>query len=133
MDKAKTDLPAFIKQIMAAKGFSYRDIEERSQGRISYGYVNSLVQGHYKNPSVEKVKALAKGLGVPEETLNKIVRGIPLDERDDPAVLVVEEAITESGKKLSKTEKERVISIVRKHLKPLVDSAVEMVKTAKGA
>ena len=133
MEKTKTNLPAFIKEIMAAKDLTYRDIEERSQGRISYGYVNSLVQGHYKNPSVDKIKALAAGLGVPEETLNKVVRGIPLDEQDEPAALVVEEAIIESGMKLTKEEKKKVIGIVKKHLKPLVDSAVEMVKTAKGA
>lgn len=133
MDKTKIDLPAFIKQIMAAKGLSYRDIETRSEGRISYGYVNSLVHGTYKNPTVDKIKALAKGLGVPEDALTKVVKGIPLEEKDDPAFFVVEEAIRESGIKLSKEEKKRVIGIVKKHLKPLVDSAVEMVKTAKEA
>lgn len=133
MDKIKIDLPTFIKQIMAAKGLSYRDIETRSEGTISYGYVNSLVHGIYKNPTVDKIKALARGLGVPEDTLTKVVKGIPLEEKDDPASFVVEEAIRESGIRLSKEEKKRVIGIVKKHLKPLVDSAVEMVKTAKEA
>lgn len=133
MDKTKADLPNFIKQIMAAKGLSYRDIETRSEGRISYGYVNSLVHGIYKNPTVDKIKALAKGLGVPEDTLAKVIKGLPLAEKDDPAFFVVEEAIRESGIKLTKEEKKKVVDIVKKHIKPLVDSAVEMVKTAKGA
>ena len=118
---------------MAAKGLSYRDIEEKSNGRISYGYVNSLVKGINKNPSVEKINALAVGLGVPENTLIRVARGIPLEERDDPSSLVVDEAIAESGVKLSPKERERVVKIVKKHLKPLVESAVDMVKTAKGA
>ena len=133
MEKTKTNLPAFIKEIMIAKGLTYRNIEERSRGRISYGYVNSLVQGHYKNPSVDKIKALAEGLGVPEGTLNKVVRGILLDEQDDPAALVVEEAIKESGIKLSKEEKKKVIGILKRHLRPLVQNAVEMLKAAKEA
>ena len=133
MDKTKTDLPTFIKQIMAAKGLSYRDIETRSEGQISYGYVNSLVHGIYKNPTVDKIKALAKGLGVPEDALAKVVKGIPLEEKDDPTFFVVEEAIRESGFKLTQEEKKKVIGIVKKHLRPLIDSAVEIVKTAKGA
>lgn len=132
MDKTKTDLPTFIKQIMAAKGLSYRDIETRSEGRISYGYVNSLVHGTYKNPTVDKIKALAKGLGVPEDALTKVVKGIPLEEKDDPAFFVVEEAIRESGIKLTKEEKKRVINMVKEHLKPLIKNVVNIVKV-KGA
>ena len=133
MDKTKTNLPAFIKEIMAAKDLTFRDIEERSQGCISYGYVNSLVQGHYKNPSVDKIKALAEGLGVPVDTLNKVARGIPLDETDDPAALVVEEALIESGAKLTKEEKKKVIAIVKRKLKDLVKDTVDVMKTAKTA
>lgn len=132
-DKAKISLPEFIKQIMAAKELTYRDIADRSHGRISHGYVSSLVQGHYKNPSAEKIDALALGLGVPVETLTKVIRGIALDEKDDPAALIIEEVLTERGLKLSKEEKKKVIGIVKKHLKPLVDSAVDMVKPAREA
>lgn len=133
MDKKKIDLPTFIKQIMAARGFSYRDVETRSEGTISHGYVSSLVHGIYRNPTVEKISALAKGLGVPEDTLTKVVKGMPLEEKDDPAFFVVEEAIRESGIKLTKEEKKKVVGIVKDHLKSFVKNAVDMVKTAKGA
>lgn len=129
----KIDLPTFIKQIMAAKGLSYRDIEARSGGTISYGYVNSLVHGTCKNPTVEKISALAKGLGVPEDTLTKLVKGLPLEDKDDPAFFVVEEAIRESGIKLTKEEKKKVVGIMKDHLRSFVKNAVDMAKTAKGA
>lgn len=132
MDKIKTDLPTFIKQIMAAKGLSYRDIEAMSGEAISHGYVYSLVRGINKSPTIDKIKALSKGLGVSEDILIKIVKGIPLDEKDDPAFLVAEEAIRESGVKLTKEEKKRVVDMVRKNLKSLVEYAVTVVK-AKGA
>lgn len=133
MDKTKTDLSTFIKQIMAAKGLSYRDIETRSEETISHGYVYSLVRGINKSPTVDKIKALSKGLGVPEDSLIKIVKGIPLDEKDDPAFFIVEEAIRESGIKLTKEEKKKVVTIVKNHLKSFIGNAVAMVKTAKGA
>lgn len=126
--KAIMNLSTFIKQIMAARGFSYRDIEARSGGRISHGYVNSLVRGTHKNPTVEKISALAKGLGVPEDTLTKVVKGILLKEKDDPAFVVVEEAIREIGIKLTKEEKEKVIYIVKNFLKLLIEISIEMVR-----
>lgn len=128
MKNSNIDISTFIKQIMKAKNISYREIEERSKGCISYGYVSGLVRGVYNNPSLEKINALANGLGVPEDTVIKVVKGLPLNEKDDPSSIIVEESIRESGMNLTKEEKKNVINIVKKHLKPLVESAVDMVK-----
>jgi len=35
-------------------------------------------------PSVEKLQALAQGLGVPEEDIFRVARGLPLEEAENP-------------------------------------------------
>jgi transcriptional regulator with XRE-family HTH domain len=58
------DLSRFVRQVMKEKGLTQRDVELRSDGKITDGYVADILSGDAKNPSVEKVKALARGLDV---------------------------------------------------------------------
>lgn len=58
------DLRSYVRRIMKQKGLTLRDVEHRSGERITDGYVSGIIAGTAKNPSVEKVKALADGLGV---------------------------------------------------------------------
>jgi transcriptional regulator with XRE-family HTH domain len=58
------DLKRYVKRVMKQKGLTLRDIEIRSGGKITDGYVSGIITGIAKNPSVEKIKALAQGLGV---------------------------------------------------------------------
>ncbi|HJQ68780.1 MAG TPA: helix-turn-helix domain-containing protein [Blastocatellia bacterium] len=58
------DLSKYVRRIMKQKGLTQRDVELRSEGRITDGYVADILRGAAKNPSVEKLKALAVGLGV---------------------------------------------------------------------
>jgi transcriptional regulator with XRE-family HTH domain len=57
-------LSRYVKRVMKQKGFTLRDVELRSGGKITDGYVSSIINGIATNPSVEKIKALAVGLGV---------------------------------------------------------------------
>jgi transcriptional regulator with XRE-family HTH domain len=65
---------------MKQKGLTLRDIEIRSEGKITDGYVADILRGAASNPSAEKIKALARGLGVDPHALFDVVCG-PFERR----------------------------------------------------
>src|ERR1044072_9713576 len=75
----KGKLSRFVRQGMTQKGLTQRDIEVRSGGKITDGYVADILSGDAKNPSAEKIKALAQGLGVNAHELFDVVCG-PFEE-----------------------------------------------------
>ena len=68
-------LSRYVKRIMKQNGLSLRDIEIRSEARITDGYVAEILRGTAANPSAEKIKALAVGLGVDPHTLFDVICG----------------------------------------------------------
>jgi transcriptional regulator with XRE-family HTH domain len=72
-------LSQYVKRILKEKQMTMKNVQERSQGGIADAYVGSIVNGVAKNPSVDKLKALAAGLGEPEDDVFKVARGLPLD------------------------------------------------------
>ena len=72
-------LAEYVKRIMGEKQFTLREIQKRSGHRIAGAYIAHIVQGRASNLSVDKLKALAVGLGEPEEAVFKVARGVPLD------------------------------------------------------
>ena len=79
------DLSRYVRRILAEKRLSFRDVQRDSGGGITQGYVGAIVNGRYVNPSVEKLKALARGLGESEERVFRVARGLSpdLDEAGD--------------------------------------------------
>lgn len=76
-------LSDYIRSVMAEKSLSLSDVQKRSRGKISFGYVNDLVNEKSLNPTVAKLQALALGLGVPEETIFRIARGLPIEPEEN--------------------------------------------------
>jgi transcriptional regulator with XRE-family HTH domain len=72
-------LGQYVKRILDEKQLTMTDVEERSENGIADAYVANIVKGVAKNPSVDKLKALAVGLGEPEDDVFKVARGLPLD------------------------------------------------------
>ena len=70
------DLSHYVRRIMKLKGLTLRDIEVRSKGRITDGYISGIISGAAKNPSVEKVMALASGLEVNPDELFHVACGL---------------------------------------------------------
>jgi transcriptional regulator with XRE-family HTH domain len=68
-------LSAYIREIMKEKGLSLRDIEIRSDAKITDGYVADILRGTAANPSAEKIKVLADALGVDAHHLFEVVCG----------------------------------------------------------
>jgi len=66
---------------MKEKHLSRRDVKLRSGGEITDSYVSGIISGSAKNLSVEKLKALARGLRVREMELIRVAFGLS-DERE---------------------------------------------------
>ena len=84
MDSKKIEsLADYCRRIRNEKNISTTDVEAASRKGglkgISNGYVSQIENGYIKNVSPEKLKALARGLGVTEEEIFAISRGININ------------------------------------------------------
>jgi transcriptional regulator with XRE-family HTH domain len=79
----KNGLDEYVKRVMKLKGLTQKDVQRLSGGRITDGYVASITTGRARNLSVDKIAALADGLGVDRDELFHVACGIKeeLDER----------------------------------------------------
>ena len=75
MPGASKDLSEYVRQVMKLKGLTQKDVQRMSGGRITDGYVASITTGRAKNLSVDKLKALADGLGVDADALFRVACG----------------------------------------------------------
>lgn len=76
------DFSEYVRRVMKLKGLTQKDVQRMSRGRITDGYVASISIGRANNPSVEKLKALADGLGVDADELFHVACGLP-EPRDE--------------------------------------------------
>ena len=85
-------LGQFVKRVREEKDLSTRDVEKKAKGEISDGYINQIETGVALNPSVKKLKALAKGLGINPEKFNQLIYGVSTNSKltDDEQVLLYE-------------------------------------------
>lgn len=70
-------LDRYVRRILKEKGLSLSDVERRAGGGISDSYICGIVNGNFGSLTVAKLKALAYGLGVPEDEIFAVARGIP--------------------------------------------------------
>jgi transcriptional regulator with XRE-family HTH domain len=68
-------LADYVRRVRSEKNLSTPDVERQSGGRITDAYVSRIENGYVKNVSPEKLQALAKGLGVPEDEIFAVARG----------------------------------------------------------
>jgi transcriptional regulator with XRE-family HTH domain len=76
----KEKLSDFIRRTRNENGLSTADVEQKSGYTVTDGYVSHIENGRVKNVSPEKLKALAKGLGVSEEVIFAVARGKTVSE-----------------------------------------------------
>lgn len=77
MPGARQDLSEYVRRVMKLKGLTQKDVQRMSGGRITDGYVASITIGRASNLSVEKLQALADGLGVDIDELFHVACGVP--------------------------------------------------------
>jgi transcriptional regulator with XRE-family HTH domain len=73
--KRKDGLSGYVDRIMNEKRLSRSDVKLRSGGEITDSYVSAIISGVATNLSVEKLKALARGLRVSERKLVNVAFG----------------------------------------------------------
>lgn len=71
-------LSQYVARVMREKDLSALDVEARSGNDISDIYVTNIERGIASNPSISKLQGLAKGLGVDEDELFRVARGLPI-------------------------------------------------------
>ena len=60
----KEKLADYVKRVINQKQLKLREVERRAGGEITNGYVSGIINNRIKNISLEKLKALARGLEV---------------------------------------------------------------------
>jgi transcriptional regulator with XRE-family HTH domain len=75
----QTALSRKVAQLMADKQISGYAVERATKREITQSFVNRIKNGEVKTPSAVKLKALARGLGVPESELLATIPGSLID------------------------------------------------------
>ncbi|HEX5732080.1 MAG TPA: helix-turn-helix transcriptional regulator [Blastocatellia bacterium] len=73
----------YVIRILKDKGLTPTDVERRSAGGISDSYVALITAGKVKNISVDKLKALARGLGVSEDEVFTSACGVTIPKNEE--------------------------------------------------
>ena len=81
----KQGLSHYVDRVMKEKHLSRRDVKLRSGGEITDSYVSGIISGSAKNLSIEKLKALARGLRVREMELIRVAFGLSDERETHPA------------------------------------------------
>lgn len=76
----KESLDKYVRRIIREKGLSLSDVERRAGGDISDSYVAGITNGNVRNLTLDKLKALARGLGIPEYKLIAVASGFGAEE-----------------------------------------------------
>ena len=75
-------LSEYVAAVMDEKGLTPAQVSRMSDREITGAYVRGLAGGSSSNPSVGKLKALARGLDVDEDNLFRIARGLSPTDKD---------------------------------------------------
>lgn len=112
-------LDIYVRRILKEKGLSLSDVERRAGGGISDSYICGIVNGHFGSLTVVKLKSLAHGLGVPEDEIFAVARGIPI--QDSSEYMESEFAsLFSKFKALSEKDKKEVASLLE-----MIDREIE--------
>ena len=71
----KNELSEYVKRVMKLKGLTQKDVQRMSGWKITDGYVASITTARATNLSVDKLLALADGLGVDYDELFHVASG----------------------------------------------------------
>jgi transcriptional regulator with XRE-family HTH domain len=74
-EQSAESLADYVRRMRHEKDLSLADVSERSGNRIGRTHINRIENGELTNVGFDKLRALAKGLGVPEEEVFAVARG----------------------------------------------------------
>src|SRR6267378_2477645 len=68
-------LPDYVRRVRHERNLSLATVSARSGGRIGKTHINRIENGLIKSVSLGKLRALALGLGVPEDEVVAVAQG----------------------------------------------------------
>jgi transcriptional regulator with XRE-family HTH domain len=83
-------LAEFVGRVMRENGLSTYDVARRSNGGISQSTVNKILNRDVRSHSIETLSGLAKGLGVSDDQIFRVVRGLSPESPTDRIELLAE-------------------------------------------
>jgi transcriptional regulator with XRE-family HTH domain len=118
-------LSEYVSRVMEEKNLRPIDVARKSGGGIGDSHVTNIASGTTQNVSIERLKALATGLGVDPVELFKVATGAELTE-------VNLELLSRVFDKLSNSEASKLLILIdrmnQKQLKVLLSAAEKAVK-----
>jgi transcriptional regulator with XRE-family HTH domain len=94
-------LSEYVQRIMNEKNLRPIDVSRKSNGGIGDSHVTNILRGTTSNVTIDRLRALAVGLGVDSIELFKIAVGLPANELNVQVVARVFEKVV-SNAELSK-------------------------------
>jgi len=79
-------LRVYVREVMDKKGLSEWQVEKRANRKIKDSYIKDILAGKTKSISVEKLNALAEGLGVDGVELYRIASGKDIPGAEEEAL-----------------------------------------------
>ena len=118
-------LSEYVSRVLEEKNLRPVDVARKSGGGIGDSHVTNIANGTTQNVSIERLKALATGLGVDPVELFKVASGIELTEVNLALLSRVFE-------KLSSSESSKLLILIdrmnQKQLKALLSAAEKAMK-----
>ena len=115
----------YVSRVLEEKNLRPVDVARKSGGGIGDSHVTNIANGTTQNVSIERLKALATGLGVDPVELFKVASGIELTEVNLALLSRVFE-------KLSSSESSKLLILIdrmnQKQLKALLSAAEKAMK-----
>lgn len=105
---SRETLADYVRRVRDKNGWSLVEVSRRAGGAIGRTHINRIENGFATNPSPRKLRALARGLGVPEEELEAVVAGRTPAKKGDAD----EMQLLFYFRDLSPTEKEGALRIM---------------------
>ena len=73
----KENLSQLVARVVREKGLSLTEVVKAAEGEITKGYVSGIIKGNVRNISLDKLIALAKGIGEDARVLFDAYYGRP--------------------------------------------------------
>lgn len=80
--RERESLADYIRRVRQEKGLSLNQVRVHSGYKIANSYISRIENGEVTNVGLEKLRLLAKGLGVVEDEIFAVARGISLSTRE---------------------------------------------------
>ena len=71
----RNDLGRYVQRVLQQKKLTLREVERKADGQITNSYISKILNGTVTNLTVEKIAALARGLGVDGREIFDIAYG----------------------------------------------------------